>query len=218
MPATILLTGFVVPGALDGLTVPSLTVLAAFLPMLVIQFLTTATAEEPGWRDFALPRLQQQFGPVLGTSILGVLWGCWHLPLFLTEWGGYPDITWTDPALFVVSCVPLSLVMTWIFNRTGQSLPIVMVFHAAINTTYSLVWPTVFNHAHPGLRHADREPGGRHRRRDRPDRRHLRPTRPVGADRRAPRADGKAGHRQRLHAVTFAAATSRHTPQSPPQD
>ena len=144
VPATIVLATFALPGALAGLTAPSLQVLALFLPMLVIQFLTTATAEEPGWRDFALPRLQDRFGPVLGTSILGVLWGCWHLPLFCTEWAGWPDVSWTEPVVFVASCIPLSLVMTWLFNRTGQSLPIVMVFHAAINTTYSLLWPEIF--------------------------------------------------------------------------
>lgn len=144
VPATILLTTLILPGALDGLTIPAVGVLALFAPMLVIQFLTTAMAEEPGWRDFALPRLQEKFGPVLGTTILGVLWGCWHLPLFFTEWGGYPNISWVEPVVFVLSAVPLSFVMTWLFNRTNQSLPLVMLFHAAINSTYSLLWPMIF--------------------------------------------------------------------------
>ena len=144
VPTTILLTTLALPGALDSLTVPAVSVLALFAPMLIIQFFTTAMAEEPGWRDFALPRLQDKFGPVLGTTILGVLWGCWHLPLFFTEWGGYPNISWFEPTVFVLSCIPLSLVMTWLFNRTNQSLPLVMLFHAAINSTYSLLWPMVF--------------------------------------------------------------------------
>jgi membrane protease YdiL (CAAX protease family) len=112
--------------------------------MLLVQFVTTAVAEEPGWRDFALPRLQSRFGAVRGTVVLGLLWGGWHLPLFLTEWGGWPNVSWVSPVLFVTCCVPLSLVMTWVFNRTRQSLPIVMVLHAGINATYSLVWPAVF--------------------------------------------------------------------------
>lgn len=144
VPGTIVASTFVLPDATDGLLVPGWQVALAFIPMVIGQFLTTATAEEPGWRDFALPRLQDKFGPVLGTTILGVLWGVWHLPLFATEWGGYPDVTWFEPTLFVVCCVPLSFVMTWIFNKTGQSLPIVMVFHAAINSTYSLLWPAIF--------------------------------------------------------------------------
>jgi membrane protease YdiL (CAAX protease family) len=119
-------------------------VLAAYLPLLVMQFVTTAAAEEPGWRDFALPRLQRRFGAVSGTAILGLLWGGWHLPLFFTQWGGWPHASWTLPVEFVAGCVPLSLVMTWVFNRTGESLPVVMVLHASINTTYSLVWSEVF--------------------------------------------------------------------------
>lgn len=146
VPAVLLLATLAVPGALDGARMISLAAVAAYGPVLVLQVLTTATAEEPGWRDFALPRLQARYGPVTGTVVLGVLWGCWHLPLFLTDWAG-PHVSWTDPAVFVAACVPLSLVMTWVFNRSGQSVPLVMVLHANINTFCSVVWFDAF----PGL-------------------------------------------------------------------
>ncbi|GIJ47244.1 CAAX amino protease [Virgisporangium aliadipatigenens] len=143
VPAVILVAPLALPKTWGHLSMPSIMILAAYLPLLIMQFLTTATAEEPGWRDFALPRLQDRFGPVLGTVVLGLLWGAWHLPLFLTEWGG-PNVTWTLPVVFILGCVPLSLVMTWVFNRTGQSVPLIMLLHAGINTTYSLVWPEVY--------------------------------------------------------------------------
>jgi len=63
-------------------------------PLLAVTYLFTYIAvffgggplgEEPGWRGFALPRLQEKYGPLLGTLILGVLWTCWHLPDFLTS-------------------------------------------------------------------------------------------------------------------------------------
>ncbi len=144
VPAVLLVTSFAYPGALSGAQGVGLAVLATYLPLLVVQFFTTALAEEPGWRDFALPRLQHRHGPVVGTTILGLLWGAWHLPLFLTEWGGWPDLTWVQPALFVATCIPLSMVMTWVFNKTRGSVPLIMLLHASINTMFSGMWPAIF--------------------------------------------------------------------------
>lgn len=123
---------------------PSVTVLVVYLPGLVLQLLTTGIAEEPGWRDFALPRLQRRFGPVVGTLILGPLWGVWHLPLFLSAWGGWPHVTWSTPLVFVASCVAFSFVMTWVFNLSGESLPLAMVLHTSVNTFFSFAWPQLF--------------------------------------------------------------------------
>lgn len=50
-----------------------------FFPQAALIILTASFAEELGWRGFALPRLQQRYGPVLGTIILGALHGLWHL-------------------------------------------------------------------------------------------------------------------------------------------
>jgi hypothetical protein len=38
--------------------------------------------EELGWRGFAQPELQEQYGGLRAAVIIGVLWGGWHLPLF----------------------------------------------------------------------------------------------------------------------------------------
>lgn len=122
---------------------PSITVLVAYLPGLVLQMLTTGIAEEPGWRDFALPRLQRRFGPLRGTLILGPLWGAWHLPLFLTQWGG-PHVTWEMPVEFVATCIAFSFVMTWVFNRTGESLPLAMLLHTSVNTFFSFAFSQMF--------------------------------------------------------------------------
>ncbi|WIX87275.1 type II CAAX endopeptidase family protein [Amycolatopsis sp. DG1A-15b] len=127
--------------------VPAVATLVAYVPGLILQLLTTGLAEEPGWRDFALPRLQQRYGPLGGTLILGPLWGVWHLPLFFTEWGGWPDVTWLTPLEFIATCVTFSIIMTWVFNRTGQSLPLAMLLHTSVNNFFSLAWSEMF----PGL-------------------------------------------------------------------
>jgi membrane protease YdiL (CAAX protease family) len=144
VPLVLIGTTFLLPAAWGHFAAPTLGLLLGYLPFLVLQTLTTGVAEEPGWRDFVLPRLQDRYGPLVGTLILGPLWGAWHLPLFFTEWAGWPDVDWLMAVEFVVSAVPLSLVMTWVFNRTGQSLPIVMLLHAGVNATFSLPWPALF--------------------------------------------------------------------------
>jgi membrane protease YdiL (CAAX protease family) len=112
--------------------------------LLVLQILTTGVAEEPGWRDFAQPRLQDRYGPVPGSLILGPLWGAWHLPLFLTEWAGWPDVDWTMPVEFVAGSILLGIVLTWVFNASGGSVPMAMLVHANVNTLFSLMWPQIF--------------------------------------------------------------------------
>jgi membrane protease YdiL (CAAX protease family) len=126
------------------ITAPSVLVVAAYVPGLLIQMITTGLAEEPGWRDFALPRMQRRFGPLAGTMILGPLWALWHLPLFLTEWGGWPDADWTRPVTFTVFCIAFNIVMTWVFNSTGESLPLAMLLHVSVNNFASVVWSEVF--------------------------------------------------------------------------
>ncbi|WP_033320480.1 CPBP family intramembrane glutamic endopeptidase [Streptomyces yerevanensis] len=127
-----------------GPELPSATVLAVFLPGLLLQMITTGLAEEPGWREFAMPRMQRRYGPVIATLVVGVLWGVWHLPLFLSDWGGWPDVDATEPLEFVGSAIALSFVMTWVFNRSGGSMPLVMLLHCGVNNYISIAWSDMF--------------------------------------------------------------------------
>lgn len=148
VPAAIVLTGMVFSGG--QVVAPSLAALAVYVPFLLLQMMTTGLAEEPGWRDFSLPRLQVKFGPMRAAFILGPLWALWHMPLFLTEWGGWPDADWTRPLAFTVFCIAFNVVMSWVFNSTGQSLPLSMLAHVSVNNFVSVLWgemfPTVGEH------------------------------------------------------------------------
>ncbi|GLY40452.1 CAAX amino protease [Amycolatopsis sp. NBRC 101858] len=142
VPAAMFAAGIVFSD--DQVSAPSMMVLAAYIPGLITQMITTGLAEEPGWRDFALPRVQRRFGPLRGSMLLGPIWAVWHFPLFFTEWGGWPEADWSRPVAFTVFCVAFNIVMTWIFNRTGESLPLAMLAHVSVNNFASVVWSEVF--------------------------------------------------------------------------
>lgn len=72
--------------------------------------------EDPGWRGFGLPMLQQRYSPVVATLIIGLAWGVWHVPIY-------------GPAGFVVPMV-LAFPYTLLWNRT-RSVGLCILMHAS---------------------------------------------------------------------------------------
>lgn len=107
--------------------------LGIFLLMLVL-----VPLEEIGWRGYALPRLQAIYGALWASLTLGVLWSLWHLPLVWVK-GSYQESRspLTYMLVFTVTILPLSVLFTWLYNRTQGSLLIASLFHVAINLTES---------------------------------------------------------------------------------
>jgi membrane protease YdiL (CAAX protease family) len=97
--------------------------------------------EEPGWRGFALPRLQQGRSALSAALILGLIWAVWHAPLFTTE----EDSRWLPWAIvlpWAIGVVSASILLAWLYNHTNGSTMIPIVMHAANNTvTGGYVWP-----------------------------------------------------------------------------
>ena len=108
-----------------------------YLPLvLTFLFIGGPLGEEPGWRGFALPRLQQQYGALLGSLILGTLWAIWHLPGFFGGWLG----SFTFPVFIgeIIAALAVSIIVTWVYNNTQGSILIAILFHAASNAAVSL--------------------------------------------------------------------------------
>jgi membrane protease YdiL (CAAX protease family) len=96
--------------------------------------------EEIGWRGFALPRLSERIGLAGASLVLGVIWAMWHLPLFLIAG---TDSTGQSLSFFVLSVTAISVAFAWLYARTGGSLLLVMLMHAATNNTPHFIPPPV---------------------------------------------------------------------------
>jgi membrane protease YdiL (CAAX protease family) len=85
--------------------------------------------EEFGWRGFAHPRMVERHGAVKGSLFLGIVWGVWHLLYSFT-----PDAAGFDAFVFTLTMVELplySLLIAWVFERSGRSMAVAIAFHAS---------------------------------------------------------------------------------------
>ncbi|NRD77088.1 CPBP family intramembrane metalloprotease [Bacillus sp. BRMEA1] len=109
------------------------------IKFIVIYFFGGPLAEEIGWRGFALPRMQARYGGLKASLLIGVLWALWHLPHFLTSAqrggpGADLSIFYINLPIFIVMCIAISIIMTWVFNHTQGSLFMAILLHTSINT------------------------------------------------------------------------------------
>jgi uncharacterized protein len=99
--------------------------------LLLITFVG-ALGEETGWRGYALPQLQRRFSPLTSSLIIAVLWFGWHLPQFFVI-ATYRDF---GPVQYVGMFLGLTcgaVVLTWLYNRSGSSILLVIVWHGLYN-------------------------------------------------------------------------------------
>lgn len=142
VPVLNLLAFLAVPGVLADFVAPDSRLVRLYLSEMAIS-LTIGIAplwEEIGWRGFAYPRMQRAHGPVVGSLVLGALWGLWHLPFFfgpLARTG--PNATFVSATIalleFSIGLTGLSVVMAWILNNCGGSTLLAILIHAAFDSS-----------------------------------------------------------------------------------
>jgi membrane protease YdiL (CAAX protease family) len=94
--------------------------------------------EEPGWRGYALPRLQTGRSALSASLILGVLIVGWHVPLMVVGQVHYSDI------VLIIAAV---VVFNWVFNNANGSVLIIMLMHATNNTISGSFFSQMFSGA-----------------------------------------------------------------------
>lgn len=150
VPVLMWLCVFALPGAAGAFRPPGLAALATYGASFLLN-LPDSLGEEPGWRGFALPRLQRRHGPVTGTLILAPIWALWHLPPYVIP--GLNRQFGTQGAgqggrvvafmLFLVLATAVSVIITWVFNNTQGSLLPAILLHTSINTSPLVFFPSL---------------------------------------------------------------------------
>jgi uncharacterized protein len=130
-----------------------LNVASLIIAMPINGFLTAFLSpgplgEEPGWRGFALPQMPRS-SPWRTTwrtdALLGLLWAFWHVPvaILIPAWREvFPGMGIELPAwliLYPISVIALTVMLSRLWNWSGGSIFVCVLFHGVINTTFQIV-------------------------------------------------------------------------------
>lgn len=103
--------------------------------MTLFLMLLLGPVEELGWRGVMQPLLQRYLAPIWAGSLVGAVWGLWHLPAFFLagtvfdEWHFLP---------FFIGNVMLAVLITPLFNASRGSLLLPILFHWQLINPF---WP-----------------------------------------------------------------------------
>lgn len=112
-----------------------------WLPLMFVKLFTVAMLtggnEEHGWRGVMLPLMQKTMSPLVATLVIVVVWESWHLPLVFA--GIYGD---GSPMVIlgvrILAMIPFAFLLTAIYNGTGGSIFLCILFHACMNSQINL--------------------------------------------------------------------------------
>jgi membrane protease YdiL (CAAX protease family) len=140
-PLMILFCGFVLFPALISSGSPAQwrwqpsALLDFWFPMFNLNLFGGPLFEEPGWRGFLQPRLEQFVRPWVAALCVGVMWSVWHVPLFFVGW------TSASPLSFLLVETGLAVLIAFAFNASGKAVLVAILMHAAFNASSQFFGP-----------------------------------------------------------------------------
>lgn len=115
------------PPFLNAADVPQGNPVLLLPGVFLVVFFQAGLAEEIGWRGYGLPGLQQRYGALASSLILGILWWLWHFhPLNFGH-------LWPIASWYLYNILATTILLTWIYNSTQGSILLVVLFHTASN-------------------------------------------------------------------------------------
>ncbi len=116
-----------------------------YLLSLLVGLVFGGLSEEFGWRGYLLPVLQRRHSALVAGVVTGLLWALWHLdpetmllPLFGGGRGAFLNALAAGYGLRMISDVATAVIMVWLFNSTGGSLLVAVLFHSSVNAAQTV--------------------------------------------------------------------------------
>lgn len=109
----------------------SSTVARAPMVFLIMTMLYGPLPEELGWRGYGLDALRSRMNLLNASLLLGLFWGVWHLPLYFMLGSFQRGLAEYPPALlsYIVAFFPGSIIMSWVYYKTGRSTLAAILIH-----------------------------------------------------------------------------------------
>jgi uncharacterized protein len=98
------------------------------IPFLFGLFFLGAVAEETGYMGYAIDPMQERFGALSASILIGIPWAVWHYPSIIQQGHNLTWIAWAT-----LGTVAARVLIVWIYNNTGKSLFACILFHTLLN-------------------------------------------------------------------------------------
>ena len=95
---------------------------------LFVSMIIGGGVEEFGWRGILVHNLRKM-NPLLVSIVVGLIWACWHIPLFFIK--GVSQYH-ADFLPFLITVIAYSLITTILYLNSGSVIPCVIA-HALLN-------------------------------------------------------------------------------------
>jgi hypothetical protein len=100
---------------------------------LCVVFFIGALGEELGWSGYAIDPMQNHWGALKASIILGLIWAVYH---YIGLVQAHRSVEWI--AWWTLYTVAARVIMVWLFNNTGKSVFGMVLFHMTLNVTWQL--------------------------------------------------------------------------------
>jgi membrane protease YdiL (CAAX protease family) len=130
---------------LVGMPLPEPQIPFLAIPIFFLVFFIGAIGEEVGWSGYAIDPLQDRWSALQASLILGSVWAIWHVVPYIQAHNALAWIAWQ-----CLGTVGLRVIITWLYNNTGKSVFVAILFHDMLNVS-TFLFPNYGSHYDPAI-------------------------------------------------------------------